>query len=57
MHQDDRDKNFSILTVEIQTDPLPIDAHPCKKRKYGAPSVGMMHTKIAKVGLPASSYY
>ena len=28
--QDDRDKNFSILTVEIQTDPLPARALPCQ---------------------------
>ena len=30
-----------------------IAAHPCKKRKDGAPSVGMVHTKIVKGGPPA----
>ena len=29
-----------------------IAAHPCKKRKDGAPSVGMVHAKIAKGGYP-----
>jgi hypothetical protein len=27
-----------------------IAAHPCKKRKDGAPSVGMVHAKIVKGG-------
>ena len=30
-----------------------IAAHPCKKRKDGAPSVEMVHTEIAKGGPPA----
>src|SRR6266853_6032263 len=29
-----------------------IAAHPCKKRKDGAPSVGTVYTNIAKAGLP-----
>jgi hypothetical protein len=29
-------------------------AHPCKKRKDGAPSVGLMHTETAKGGPPAA---
>jgi hypothetical protein len=29
-----------------------IAAHPCKKRKDGAPSVGMVYTNIAKGGHP-----
>jgi hypothetical protein len=29
-----------------------IAAHPCKKRKDGAPSVGMVHAKIVKGGPP-----
>src|ERR1700730_11239814 len=29
--------------------------HPCKKRKDGAPSVGMVHAKIVKAGPPAIS--
>jgi hypothetical protein len=31
-----------------------IAAHPCKKRKDGAPSVGMVHAKIVKGGPPAA---
>ena len=30
-----------------------IAAHSCRKRKDGAPSVGMVHTKIVKGGPPA----
>ena len=30
-----------------------IAAHPCKKRKDGAPSVGMVHATIVKGGPPA----
>jgi len=30
-----------------------IAAHPCRKRKDGAPSVGMVHAKIVKGGPPA----
>jgi hypothetical protein len=30
-----------------------IAVHPCKKRKDGAPSVGMVHAKIVKSGPPA----
>jgi len=30
-----------------------IAAHPCKKRKDGAPSVGMVHPKIVKGGPPS----
>ncbi len=30
-----------------------IAAHPCKERKDGAPSVGMMHAKIVNGGPPA----
>jgi hypothetical protein len=33
-----------------------IIAHPCKKRKDGAPSVEMVHTEIAKGGPPATIY-
>jgi hypothetical protein len=29
-----------------------IASHPCKKRKDGAPSVGMMHIEIVKGGPP-----
>jgi len=31
-----------------------IAAHPCEKRKDGAPSVGMVYTKIVKGGPPTS---
>jgi len=31
-----------------------IAAHPCKKRKDGAPSVGTVHAKIANGGPPAN---
>jgi hypothetical protein len=31
-----------------------IAAHPCKKRKDGAPSVGMVRAKIVKGGPPAA---
>jgi hypothetical protein len=31
-----------------------IAAHPCKERKGGAPSVEMVHAKIAKGGPPAN---
>ena len=30
-----------------------IAAHPCEKRKDGAPSVGIVHAKIVKGGPPA----
>jgi hypothetical protein len=30
-----------------------IAAHPCQKRKDGAPSVGMVPSNIVKVGPPA----
>jgi hypothetical protein len=30
-----------------------IATHPCKKRKGGAPSVGMVHAKMVKGGPPA----
>ena len=29
-----------------------IDAHPCKKRKDGAPSVEMLHIEMVKCGPP-----
>ena len=32
-----------------------IAAHPCKKRKDGAPSVGMVHAKIVKGWPPTVS--
>ena len=34
-----------------------IATHPCKKRKDGAPSVGMVHAKIIEGGPPANSYF
>src|ERR1035437_10765805 len=36
-----------------------IATHPCKKRKEGAPSVGMVHATIVKGGPPAelANYY
>jgi hypothetical protein len=33
-----------------------IATHPCKKRKDGAPTVGMVHAKIVKDGPPAGLY-
>jgi len=34
-----------------------IAAHPCRKRKDGAPSVGMVHAKIIEGGPPSNSLF
>jgi len=34
-----------------------IATHPCKKRKDGAPSVGMVHAKIVKGGPPVDQAF
>jgi hypothetical protein len=34
-----------------------IATHPCKKRKDGAPTVGMVHAKIVKDGPPARDIF
>jgi hypothetical protein len=46
-------RGFDHVSTTKSNSTRSIAAHPCKKRKDGAPSVRMVHTKIVKGGPPA----
>src|ERR1051326_7373919 len=47
---------FDHLSATKSNSTRSIATHPCKERKDGAPSVGMVHAKIVEGGTPADLF-